>query len=202
MRLRHLVRPGPFIWRLIRFAIYKLPSRLKNYIIGIFNSALKRQKCNICKSKEVKFVYATWAYRFFWCSKCNIYFVGNPPEPEKIRQEYLVDNEEDYRYERSRHFMLDENNRICWKDWKGWKEQTFSELNLTDFEKKLGGLRRTLEIGCAEGKVLEILKSRGWIVVGLEMGRYMAKLCRESALPVILGRAEEIVFKEQSLKVC
>jgi 2-polyprenyl-3-methyl-5-hydroxy-6-metoxy-1,4-benzoquinol methylase len=84
-----------------------------------------------------------------------------------------------------------------WSDWINWKKHTFKRLRLEEFEKEIGDGGRALEIGCAEGKVLEILKKRGWEVVGLEISEYLAKLCQKSDLKVIIGTAEMINFKKE-----
>lgn len=197
MRLQNLEKPAPFIWRFIRFSFYKLPMGLKNYVIGFLKAKFKIQKCNICGSRDLEFVCAMWAHYFLRCSQCNIYFVSNLPNIKKIRQEYLISNSEEHWFERGRYILTTEDDKK-WEEWIDWKIRTFHRLKLEEFEKKIGDSKKALEIGCAEGKVSEILKRRGWTVVGLDLSEYMVHLCQELNLNVIIAAAENLNFKNES----
>jgi SAM-dependent methyltransferase len=145
----------------------------------------------------VTFVHAIWAHYFLRCPNCNIYFISSSPKIEKIRQEFAISDSEEYWLKRGR-FVI--SNKDCEKDWEGWvdwKNKTFKRLNLEEFEKALGESRKALEIGCAEGKVLEILKNRGWKVVGLDISEYETRLCKKLGFNVIVATADKINFRDE-----
>lgn len=192
MKIRDLVRSASLPRRLLRFFCYKFPCTIKNFVVGFLKAKLKRHQCNICGYRKVEFVYATWVHYFLRCPQCNIYFVLNLPNAEKLCQEYIVSNDKEYLQERGEYAMPN------WNSWMDWKIQTFKRLKLEEFEKEKGSLRRALEIGCAEGKVLEILKERGWNVIGLDVSEYEARLCKKLGFNVIVTTADKINFRDES----
>jgi len=55
---------------------------------------------------------------------------------------------------------------------------------------------RGLELGCASGAFLEILRSRGWIVTGVEPSAAAARQARQKGFDVRIGTLESEAFPE------
>lgn len=196
MKIREFVQPASLLRRALRLFCYKFPCTIKNFILGYLNTKFKKHRCNICDCKEIKFISAIWAHYFLRCPQCNICFTSDLPTIEEIRQEFLISNSNEYWLKRGRFVVSKKDCEKDWRGWVDWKNQTFKRLGLEEFENELGGSRKALEIGCAEGKVLGILEKRGWKVVGLELSEYQASLNKEANRNVIIATADKINFHD------
>jgi SAM-dependent methyltransferase len=190
---RNLAQHPSFPVRLL----YKLPCAIKNFVVGFLKAKLKKHQCNICGYRKVAFTHATWFQYFLRCPMCDTYFSSNLPDASKIYQEFSISDDEEYWLKRSRYVISDKDCEKDWEGWVDWKNKTFNRLHLEEFEKALGEPRKALEIGCAEGKVLEILKSRQWKVVGLDISEYEARHSKKLGFHVIVAAADKINFRDE-----
>jgi hypothetical protein len=198
MKMPRLIMLASLAVRILRLFFYKFPRAIKNFSVGLIQTKFRKHQCNICEYRGVEFIYATWFNYFLRCPKCNTYFVSNLPEIGKIRQDFAISDNEEYWLKRGRFVVSSEHCEKDWQGWVDWKVQTFEKLKLEDFENELGSSREALEIGCAEGKILEILRSRKWKTVGLDISEYEAQLCRRLGFDVIVAAAEETNFRDKS----
>jgi SAM-dependent methyltransferase len=63
------------------------------------------------------------------------------------------------------------------------------------------GSGRVLDIGCATGALLTMLKNRGWTVTGVELSGPQAEYCKHRGLDVRRGTLEECSFSAASFDV-
>lgn len=169
----------------------KVKSILKKVIINskfIINYFLRKHKCLLCHDSNLYTIF-TWPWYYLKCDRCDMIFVGNPPS--SYSYQLLI---------QKLHSFGEYRNRpdIDWQKWQGWKLETYRNLDFFYFEKILPESKRVLEIGCAEGKQLEIFKSRGWDTLGIEPNRYLAKECKRLGINTIEGYIEKIKFPERS----
>ena len=185
----------PKLWKVLetRREIYRASRKFKNFFIGHLNTRFKNQQCKICGSKQLQIVYVDWARYILKCSECDICFAGSA---KRVHNMYKGYNSKEY-WE-TRRIEVSGSKGEKWKNWQDWKRQTFEKLQLGDFEKELDFPRKVLEIGCGEGKVLEVLKDRGWDVLGLDISERIVKTCQEAGLKVIAGSIEETSLSDNS----
>jgi len=171
-----------------------IKSILKKSIINIkfiINSFLKKHRCTLCSSsRKLSLVFKGWPRYYLKCNGCNLIFVGNLPTNRSYR--LLIQKEQSLSGYEARH-------KINWQDWQNWKIETYRSLGFFTFEETLRKTeKKLLEIGCTEGKQLEIFKRRGWDTLGIEPNKYFAHKCKILGLEVINGYFEDLMFPTQS----
>lgn len=180
-RLRKLVKGVSFPKRLFRFLYYKVPATLKNTAIGFLNAKSNKHQCIICGNKQLEFVHACWWQYFLRCDNCNIYFAAI----------FLGTDQHSA--------ILDKDSETYWRMWTDWKKLLLEKLNLDKFESSLGKPRTALEIGCGEGKLMQILEKREWQTIGLDVNEKNVTLCKNKGLNVMAGSAEKKHFQNESI---
>ena len=177
----------------MRKALNTIKSVLKKLIVNIkfiINSFLKMHRCILCNSeKSLSLVFKGWPYYYLKCNSCDLIFVGNFPSERSYR---LLAKNSHF----GRHQMIKKTN---WQDWQNWKIETYRNLELFNFEKTLQEKeKQVLEIGCAEGRQLDILQKRGWQVLGVEPNKYSAQECKNLGLDVLNEYFENIALPNRS----
>ena len=118
-------------------------------------------KCPCCRSSpdNHKPFYSFSSYSYVKCRECSLVFQNPQPVFEDLSKrydneyfEYEINNEENFL-----NLML-----------KGLADIRFSSLDFSETDRKV------LDVGCATGKLLSHLKSKGWVTAGVE-------ICREAA---------------------
>ncbi len=118
-------------------------------------------KCPCCRSNpdNHKPFYSFSSYSYVKCRECSLVFQNPQPVFEDLSKrydseyfEYEINNEENFL-----NLML-----------KGLADIRFSSLDFSETDRKV------LDVGCATGKLLSHLKSKGWVTAGVE-------ICREAA---------------------
>jgi len=113
------------------------------------------------------------------CSKCGMVF-QNPIQSEKKLQKYYSSMFREEGCRPVKHIKKEFENRVS---------------NIIDMRKKLK-FSKILEIGCADGTTLSMLKKEGLSVFGIEPSESNAKLCKEKNLKVFNGTYENFPTKE------
>jgi 2-polyprenyl-3-methyl-5-hydroxy-6-metoxy-1,4-benzoquinol methylase len=83
------------------------------------------------------------------------------------------------------------------------QELALRDAGFFNLERKLNlpGSGRVLDIGCATGALLRMLKNRGWTVEGVELSGPQAEYCKSRGLDVRQGAVEECSFSPASFDV-
>ncbi len=153
------------------------------------------RKCPLCETEKLLPVSSNHLYYHFYCPICDLAFVGNLPSMEDITTKY----QENYLKVRYNHLKI--SNAIVEGEWEKWKEnrnKTLIKLDIEKLEKQTSENRKVLEIGCAEGKQMELFIKRGWIATGIDISNPMVIAGKEKGLNIICDVIDEVTFhKEQ-----
>lgn len=168
---------------------------------------MERLSCLLCGSphrrvlwriRHDKFLRATGSRRIrsqkVICTTCS--FIYHDPQFSITEIRYLHGDE-------ARASVLGLNGLaptgeyVYWKRLKAQKDVEWFETHVPIF-----GSKRLLEVGCAEGTLLSILRERGWIAVGVEATPAYAEYGRQVyGLDVITGFFEDLDFVPGSFDV-
>jgi 2-polyprenyl-3-methyl-5-hydroxy-6-metoxy-1,4-benzoquinol methylase len=126
-------------------------------------------ECRLCRSGELTFYYSQGKndeYRFYKCNSCGLvnYDLSTGLNQEKYSEQYTDP------FDRTAKINIAQ-------------EQTFRFI-----KSNVSQAGRAIDIGCGNGKLLDLLKKEGWNVKGLELSPLMAESIRETlGIEVIVG---------------
>jgi 2-polyprenyl-3-methyl-5-hydroxy-6-metoxy-1,4-benzoquinol methylase len=144
-------------------------------------------------------------FSYVRCVQCGLVQINPQPSPEAIVHRYDKNSGNDYlEYE-----LANE------KSFLDLQELALNDAGFYDLEKKLFSPKETasrltitadekpliLDIGCATGALLTVLKNRGWAVQGVEISGPQAEYCRKKGLTVSKVPLEKNNFSEGSFDV-
>ena len=171
---------------------------LKNYIARAreewqaWKRTLLGLSCPLCGSRGVSHLAAGHWNRYAACSRCGMIFAEKMPTRRELEKRYG----QGYTEERKQFYGKPEEKR-CDEGWVEGRSAIFGRF-LPAYEKTIGPRRMALEIGCAEGRQMEILAERGWDVVGVEVGEEMVETGVKRGLNIIQGAIEDIYFRRNA----
>src|SRR5688572_18853679 len=133
---------------------------------------LEHYPCAVCESTVYRKKYHVKGFHIVQCTACSFIYV-NP----RVKNEFL------YTLYTSNYF----NNILV-----GYENyELTAHLRIKTFQRWLRIIESflrdkgaVLDIGCASGYFLELLKDKGWQVEGIELDQHMAKKLKEKQLPV------------------
>ena len=145
---------------------------------------LEGVRCDFCGSEEAsEKIVRLDGMQVIECAVCGLAYLNPRPKREVIHELYQEDYFNGVKSRRGEGgLMLDSG------------ERTAAVRKLEIVSKKIGGIdgKFVLEIGCATGDLLSVMKSMGAKVAGLEISSYAAKIARERSLPVMTGTIDSI----------
>ncbi len=163
---------------------------LKKIIINVkifFAGLGKKNKCLICGSdRDISLLFKGWPYYYLKCAACNLVFIGNRPSLRRYRSYVQKGHLSNFRVE----------HKQDWRAWQDWKIITYRNLGFTDLVNSAQAAKRVLEIGCGEGRQLEIFKQRNWDVLGVEPNRDYCLQCKAQGIEVINKYIEDVEFPD------
>jgi SAM-dependent methyltransferase len=151
-------------------------------VIKTFSSRVKKGgfhniPCNLCGADATVPYLAEDNYVFVRCRRCGLVYQNPQPESADVAQRY-DGSYFDYEYANEDNFfslML-----------LGLKDSGFSETALWQWPDKT-----FLDIGCATGKLLAYMQTRGWSVRGVEICKESAEYGRKQrGVPIFSGTLE------------
>lgn len=137
------------------------------------NFQLKSYDCKVCGSGENRYLYTIKNFRIVQCKKCSFVYVSPRIADEDLASIYTTNyfNNTSFGYEE---YELTAALRI--KNFAHW----FSVVEpYTDPNKG-----KVLDIGCAAGYFLDILKGKGWDIYGIELDKEMVAKLQQRGVPV------------------
>ena len=151
-------------------------------------------RCPVCRSLGAM-DGADRHHTYVCCRRCGHGFAAGPSTRARLLD--LYDTE---RYPEARAtWQGADHDREAWGRWSAWKSHVLDALGLRELEVCLPGRGRALEIGCAEGRTLEVLRDRGWRAVGVEPSRALAGEARARGFKVLSSRVEELSLDAASI---
>jgi SAM-dependent methyltransferase len=146
--------------------------------------------CTLCGGTEFVPHY-TCTLHYVRCVHCRLVQINPQPLPTAVALRYGKNHGEDYlAYEKANEAAFLRLQELALKDAGFYElEQDIMSANPKEPE--------ALDVGCAAGALLLILKSRGWKVRGVEISNPQAAYCRERGLEVSSLPLEENHFPSQ-----
>lgn len=154
-------------------------------------------QCLICNSKEVKNLFSFKAkdeieYEIYKCKRCGLHF-GNPIPiltDDAVHEIYSSEYFKNYYSKNVEIEDVDQSARL----YKTYEKQ------YSIFEKSIirkSGLS-VLDVGCGDGKFLEIFKKHGWKCYGIEPASYARELLKKKKLECLDVKFLDIHDKNES----
>jgi len=164
----------------------------KTYLSAFLNLYIFHTcRCYICGTKNLKIHKVNWRRCFIECDSCELVFIKTPPNLNKLRRIH------DKAYWKKINEELGcYKNPLAWEDWQGWKSHLLNYFNIGKIEEDLGKERKVLDIGCGNGKLLELFYNRGWQCVGIDLSDYTKDLKLHSGIEIINFSFEDSEFPE------
>ena len=172
-------------------------------------------RCPICQSDKTKKLYdlrkiSGKEYDLLKCKNCSVKFLYPLPSTAHQKKYY-----NDPLYQESKYFVHMK------RDYKGSREYKIFERGVNLIEKMLAGgngdriisdskvspgvdvsgaRRKVLDVGCSSGVFLDMMRTKGWDVAGVELCGEFVKLARElfGLENIFNGTLEEARFEDES----
>ncbi len=163
----------------------------KTWSTPALEEARKALPCPICTNSLFVPALKCEGFSYVRCKTCNLVQINPQPLPEEVFLRYQSQESQGYlAYE-----LANEENFL------GLQKKALADIGFNSLSKGLTQ-RRFLDVGCATGALLANLKSDGWQVTGIELGKEMADYARQRrALNVLNSRLEEADFLPASFDV-
>ena len=143
---------------------------------------LQNYECSLCKQDKTKPVLHKHGLTIVICSNCGFVYVNPRLKNEQLNSIYLHN-----------YFKNKEYGYIGYELQEVLRKKNF-ERWLKDAASFLPGGKpiRALDVGCAAGYCLDIMKSKGWDAEGLELEAEMFEVLMQSGYSVSKTRLEEL----------
>jgi|GEM_PF-3344919 len=149
---------------------------------------MKQNKCNLCKSTENRLYVRLGGREIVKCSNCGFIFDDSQTTLPELKEKY--EREDAY----TRNFLISEDKVEHYL-------QDYYQDQITLIEKEVPA-GTWLDIGCANGQFLCIMKQKGWKVLGVDISAESARLAQERfGIKVFCGDLLEAGFSPQQFDV-
>ena len=159
---------------------------------GRILAAFYLNRCPLCATRKLSAINSNYLYYHLYCKTCDLAFVGNMPKFHEVVNKY----QESYLPSRYEHLNIKNNKDEEWVGWQNSRNGYLERLGIAKLESEAPPPRRVLEIGCAEGKQMEVFINRDWEAVGIEIGEPMAEIGRQRGLNILCGEFQEDTFPD------
>jgi SAM-dependent methyltransferase len=149
----------------------------RNWIKGALYALTGRGRCPLCRG-HARPVAASWMHSHLRCRRCGLIFVADLPPLSNLYDAYRVVHLSEYQVRHKRD----------WGPWIQFKDLTLDRVGLPRWERD--GAGRALDLGCGEGRLLQVLRGRGWQATGLELNPVLAGEARRLGFEVVAGGVE------------
>ncbi len=147
------------------------------------------ETCIICRSIKISFFTEKNGFKLYKCLDCSLIFVN--PLPKSAEAIYSSD------YFRG---AIKGHGYVNYDEDKEPMVPTF-ERYLSIVEGYTGGYGNLLDVGTASGFFLNLAKTSGWHVSGVEISDHAASIGRQRGFDIKTGALSEIDFKNQVFDV-
>jgi len=140
--------------------------------------------CNVCKSDDTSLLLIKDSLRIVKCFRCGLIYVNPRVAKEDLGKIY---NRDYFDGSRQADFLAEKKLYL----------QRFQErLREIIAIKRVKG--KLLDIGCAVGYFLEVVRREGWQASGVEISSFAAKYAKESGFDIFTGTIEEANYPAYS----
>jgi 2-polyprenyl-3-methyl-5-hydroxy-6-metoxy-1,4-benzoquinol methylase len=145
--------------------------------------------CKICSGdREIAPSFSCKGYDIWRCGSCTVEFVS--PQPEKQFLQSFYADESFYQGRVYGNYLGDPQRRA------------FFHAAIENLEQSTQGKGRLLDIGCGPGLFLDLARSRGWDVSGIELSRFAVEYATCNLhLPVTMCNLTEANIQPDSFDV-
>lgn len=162
-----------------------------HFAIGGYKMAKQtKHTCLICGSKKTHEYWAMNGYKLARCENCS--FVWDYFPLENVLAQY------------DKSYFQNQNPKGGYANYyEGMKvnKRTFTD-RLSKLEKRIGGKKKLLDVGCALGDCLMAAKEEGWKdVYGVEVSKFACDFAKKRGLNVKNTTLEKAGFKNDSFDV-
>lgn len=136
-------------------------------------------RCNLCDGEQTRLVLEKHGHRVVRCEACGLSYVD--PRPDEAALTSL--------YRGPGYYQNANASAFGYPDYlaeRAQLEALFAQ-RLDDIERLRPRRGRLLDVGCAMGVLLELARSRGWDVQGVDISDFAIATCRQRGLPVHHG---------------
>jgi ubiquinone/menaquinone biosynthesis C-methylase UbiE len=155
----------------------------------VVNENLEHVKCNLCGSDDAKLLFFKWSFNIVQCGKCGLVYVNPRRTQQDLKNHYTEE------------FFTDCGDR-------GYNDYIAMESQLKiKFGRKLKRIEefkrdgRLLDVGCAAGFCLDVAKTSGWEVFGVELSDFASNYARKKGLNVFTGDLTDTDFPDEYFDV-
>lgn len=144
----------------------------------------EKAACFICGSTVFRLELSENNFPIVRCLNCGMIFVNPRPSEEALERFYA-------------HYYPPESEKL----WQEQMEKVFLVEGLAKI-KKLAPAGRLLDVGCGYGYFLDLMRSAGWVVTGVEISKDAARFAEEKlTLDVRHGSLEDAALPSSSFDV-
>jgi 2-polyprenyl-3-methyl-5-hydroxy-6-metoxy-1,4-benzoquinol methylase len=147
---------------------------------------LKKVNCDLCDSSEQEFFFSQNEYDVVRCRSCGLLYVNPRPDVNQI-----------HRAVRSGSHSQDV--RRYTQNPRSWLEWGIQLYELVSPHVRIVG--RWLDIGCANGFLLQAAELKGWQTVGIELNEASAAIARANVKGKIFNRSLETFDQDEKFGV-
>lgn len=157
---------------------------------GEFRADLVREgRCLLCQRSSFEELFWKEGLRFVRCRECDLIQV-NPVPVEEVAETF-------YQSE-----TYDRIMKMHTVDLSAYRRQRFGTERVVAWEALLGRPSAekpmsVLDVGCADGFVLEAAQEQGWRAYGVDLNPAAVQAAQRKGLNVKLGKLEECFFDEE-----
>jgi len=148
---------------------------------------MKKNKCIICNSRNLFFIFKKNNYDLFKCNECGLIYVYPQPALNRLINDC-------YSQSSGYHLKLTKNLQKI----KRYEKRFIRVLDKLDEFKIRGNL---LDVGCSNGEFLFIAKRKGFNTYGVEVNKETAKIAIDNGFNVFNGILEDANFKDNYFSV-
>lgn len=158
-------------------------------------TCLNRISCALCGSSESSKPWKNDSMQFVKCSNCGLVFQNPQPDPSELLNRY---DDDYFDYEIGNEDAFFNLMKLGLADIGFFAE----EERIIDDYSASGRHPSFLDIGCATGRLIDAMRSRGWDVKGAEVCRQSADYgIRERNLNIHRGTVESAGYPDNSFDV-
>lgn len=153
---------------------------------------LKHTACPFCDSSQTKIYDQEGDWKIEQCKNCNFIYTNPQPTPESLPNYYQEDYFKDKRHKSK---FYNEDGSI--------KTQVESYANrIVDIENHVHKRGRLLEVGSERGGFLQVMKTRGWEVEGVEISADASAIANDAGIETFNGILNDFTPKQQFDSIC
>jgi len=142
----------------------------------------QKPQCPICGSKEPEYLFSKHQYKLWRCRNCRTGFINPLPEAKVLADVY-----EQHTYH--------SGDRYDVADKSGGSYSSLWEKRLEIIGKQSKNRGTLLDVGCATGAFLNVARTAGWKVKGLELSKRAVEVGRKVLGQDVIENQDLLAYK-------